>query len=566
MRSLYLFFILFSYNLLFSQTLEPSYPAAKTMADIDKILKESLEKNFPDLKQKEKLLLSLKAKSEELGYELGILQSGNSLMFLYNQQNRNEEVVDLGNKLKKITDHQNKDPKGVITSIYRLNALSLGLLGLDEASFKDYKTAVQYAETIEDENYKFYQLALCYENITGYYMSKKHNGKNLGDSVSYYLNKSLEAGSKIKDNNKSVRNQLKYDHIIFVDMRLGVFYLENTNVKGNIEKAEKYLLDALVIYEKDESNLLPNNRAMLMNQLSWLYLEKKDFNTSIDYAKRGLELEKKSPDAYARVESFEFLASAYLETGEKEKSKFYMDKYTYLKDSINLDNRKQADTTMQKMVANVDEEHQENYKELIIIIGSLVLVASVIIVILWRRRSRILRRNYEQIIENLKNESISQPTETSSDNEEPDNNKEIGNETNEESELSANKNLISTETEARILKRLLSFERSEKFLKKDFTISTLSAQLNTNSKYLSEIINKNKSQNFSNYLNGLRINYIVHKLYNEPKYREYKISYLAEECGYASPQVFVLAFKKINGVTPSYFIQSLKEDEVLVYN
>jgi AraC-like DNA-binding protein len=28
-----------------------------------------------------------------------------------------------------------------------------------------------------------------------------------------------------------------------------------------------------------------------------------------------------------------------------------------------------------------------------------------------------------------------------------------------------------------------------------------------------------------------------------PVYRDYKISYLAEECGYGSPQVFAIAFK-----------------------
>jgi YesN/AraC family two-component response regulator len=53
----------------------------------------------------------------------------------------------------------------------------------------------------------------------------------------------------------------------------------------------------------------------------------------------------------------------------------------------------------------------------------------------------------------------------------------------------------------------------------------LAAQLNTNTKYLSEAIKNNRSQNFNNYINNLRINYIVHKLYNDPKYREYKISW-----------------------------------------
>ncbi|NHQ67331.1 helix-turn-helix transcriptional regulator, partial [Elizabethkingia miricola] len=46
-------------------------------------------------------------------------------------------------------------------------------------------------------------------------------------------------------------------------------------------------------------------------------------------------------------------------------------------------------------------------------------------------------------------------------------------------------------------------------------------------------------------------------LYNNPLYREYKISYLAEECGYSSHQVFITAFRKETGMTPSYFIKQL---------
>ncbi len=556
-----LLLLFFTFHSIIAQSIKIIDIEPTTEKDIDKILKESVKKNFPDLKQKEKLLLSLKAKSEELRYESGVLQSGNSLMFLYNQQNRNEEVVDLGNKLKKITAHQHKDPKGVITSIYRLNALSLGLLGLDEASLKDYKTAIRYAETVQDENQRFYLLANCYENITGYYISEKFQGKNAGDSVTYYLNKSAETANRIKDNNKTVSNQLKYDHIAFVNIRLALEYLRNTNIKGNPEKAEKYLLRALTIYKKDESSILPNNRAMLMNQLSWLYLEKKDFNASIDYANRALALEKKYPDAYHRVESFEFLASAYLETGEKDKSKFYMDKYTYLKDSINLASRKQADITMQKMVTEVDDGHKKNSLRLLSIIGGLVLISVIITGIFWRRKNKILHSRYESIINKLKAETaagLPKNNDEYDDGDEPTGG-------DQEQQSSSNKNLISGETELRLLKKLITFERSEKFLRKDLTIGMLSGHLNTNAKYLSEVIKNNKSDNFSNYIHSLRINYIVHKLYNDPKYREYKISYLAEECGYASSQVFVIAFKKINGVTPSYFIHSLKEDQNLVF-
>ncbi|MPS63454.1 MAG: AraC family transcriptional regulator [Chryseobacterium sp.] len=247
-----------------------------------------------------------------------------------------------------------------------------------------------------------------------------------------------------------------------------------------------------------------------------------------------------------------------MELGQKEKAKLYMSKYTYLKDSINMSLRNDADASMKKIIEEADTEYKQSSKKQWMITGILALIAGLITAILWRKKNKALRKKYEQMMVNLKSEKKDQVEET---NEETDLDN-TGEESNDDLQAITNKNTISADTEIRILKKLAAFEKSEKYLKKDLTISSLAAQLNTNTKYLSEVIKNNTSQNFNHYINNLRINYIVHKLYNEPKYREYKISYLAEECGFASSQVFVIAFKKINGLTPSYFIQSLKEDKV----
>ncbi|WP_426277873.1 helix-turn-helix domain-containing protein [Chryseobacterium sp. S-02] len=117
---------------------------------------------------------------------------------------------------------------------------------------------------------------------------------------------------------------------------------------------------------------------------------------------------------------------------------------------------------------------------------------------------------------------------------------------------------ISTETYNSILKKISKFEKSEKFLRKDINLTWLSNHLNTNTKYLSEVIKNHTGKNFNGYINGLRIGYIINKLTEMPVYRDYKISYLAEESGYASPQVFAIAFKRETGMTPSHFIEQLK--------
>ncbi len=518
-------------------------PTRSEESMIDQKLKDDELDLDGDPKKKEVLFLQLKQRSEELNYTRGILKSGNKLLRLYYDQGKYREVVELANGLKKRATDK-KDPEGIASTIYRMNALALGSLGLDDASLKDFRTAIKYAETIENRDYRLYVLSLCYQNMNIYFAKKLFENKKYGDSTVHYLNRSQELAKQIRDDNGRVSNSWKYDLIAFTNLRLGMYYLQDTDTPGNLERAEKYLLEGAKIYENKEYDIPPTSKTIMLNQLSWLYLEKKDYQISIDHAKRAMELEKEYRDPYSRVESFEFLADSYLGSGEKEKSKYYMDRYTRLNDSLNFVDKKNANISMKEMVSEADSEHRLLSQRQWILISLLVLVI-INTVIFWRKRNKDLRHNYEQVIERLKQEPLSK---------------------SDKLPASKAKSDISDQTEKELLMKLEAFEDSVNFIRADFTIGHLSVKFGTNPRYLSQIIKEHRSNNFNNYINSLRINYIVNKLYNEPKYRDYKIAYLAEKCGFASSQVFIIAFRKVNGVTPSYFIRNLKDDDVLPEN
>jgi AraC-like DNA-binding protein len=123
---------------------------------------------------------------------------------------------------------------------------------------------------------------------------------------------------------------------------------------------------------------------------------------------------------------------------------------------------------------------------------------------------------------------------------------------------------IPKETEQLLLKKLERFENSTRFTNKDFSLAVLASQFDTNTKYLSEVINSNFNMNFNTYINNLRIKYIVDKLKNEPNFISYKISYLAENCGFSSHSSFTTVFKSLTGISPVTYIELLrkeKEDE-----
>ena len=118
---------------------------------------------------------------------------------------------------------------------------------------------------------------------------------------------------------------------------------------------------------------------------------------------------------------------------------------------------------------------------------------------------------------------------------------------------------IEKELEQKILERLQEVEDSELFLSKEFSLSWLAKKLGTNTSYLSFIINRNKSQTFKQYLTKLRIDYLIFKLNNEKKYRNYSIQSLGEEIGYTNASAFTRAFKKHLKITPSEYINSIKK-------
>ncbi len=126
-------------------------------------------------------------------------------------------------------------------------------------------------------------------------------------------------------------------------------------------------------------------------------------------------------------------------------------------------------------------------------------------------------------------------------------------------EVQSAKDYISKEKEKAILKNIQDFECKRAFLDKELSLNTLSANIGVNHRYLSYVINKHKEKDFATYINELRVGYIVECLQSKPRYLHYKISYLAEQSGFASHSRFTITFKKVTGYSPSAYISNLKK-------
>lgn len=112
-----------------------------------------------------------------------------------------------------------------------------------------------------------------------------------------------------------------------------------------------------------------------------------------------------------------------------------------------------------------------------------------------------------------------------------------------------------------ILNKLSEFEKNLDFLQSDITTNSLSKRFNTNSKYLSKVINTYKNKSFSTYINELRIDYSISKLKTDRKFKNYTMKAIAKEIGFNTPQAFSKSFYKKNGIHPSYFIKQLEKQQ-----
>lgn len=119
---------------------------------------------------------------------------------------------------------------------------------------------------------------------------------------------------------------------------------------------------------------------------------------------------------------------------------------------------------------------------------------------------------------------------------------------------------ISQDTVLVLLKKLEKFEKNKKYLEKDVTLSKLAVSFNTNINYLYKIIYHHSGKKFTDYINDLKIDYIINLMKNDKTYQKYTNKALADEIGFSSTQRFAKAFYARTGMPVSYFIKSLEKN------
>ncbi|WP_420603348.1 helix-turn-helix domain-containing protein [Flagellimonas sp.] len=102
------------------------------------------------------------------------------------------------------------------------------------------------------------------------------------------------------------------------------------------------------------------------------------------------------------------------------------------------------------------------------------------------------------------------------------------------------------------------FIKEEIFLDNSISLESIAERLNIPPRKLSQCINENEQKNFSDFVNGYRIEKAKAML-SDPKYAQEKIIAIAYDCGFGNVTSFNLAFKAKTQLTPSQFRNKSKK-------
>lgn len=421
-------------------------------------------------------------------------------------------------------------------------------------------------------------------------LARQYRQVGLYERSKKYIVKGLQASGQIVDFQKrSEAAGLLNQEMAFYEMEMGNFpnairniesslkYFEKINSQnGNRTAAASYQLLGDVYFKLNDyavsedyyrkaENLLNNGSCTLglvYNGLGGIRLKQKNWKDAELYLKKAEKIADTSRSLKLKKAVYSNINDYYEGIGDNFKASLYAVKYIRAYDSIAARNQSFAikDFENPKGKASKKNAQINGVKNAAIVILSISLVGLFLFIRRKQKKQRSKLRNIIRTQLNMIGNRTHYPLKQSGDFEFSNIFVEEIDENDSETDRRRNDSLMTPETESKLLELLEDFEKGDLYNNKGMSLSFLAGELNTNTKYLSYVINQHKNADFKTYINRLRINYIVDKLINDEKYRQYKISILADECGFSSHSKFAAVFKAVTDYSPSAYIKYLDSE------
>ncbi len=315
----------------------------------------------------------------------------------------------------------------------------------------------------------------------------------------------------------------------------------------------------LAIHHLDSAKTIALKNDKVLNQnlyttnyhLASLFFQQQKFQQSFDILKESFTTIN-SEEIEKRIEKIDEMYELARQCAEKlnnsKNELFYSNAYHRI-----IDFRHQDDINTRDQLYNYDLLELEEEKEILKSKNNLYIISLVIILIILllfflyhfqrQKKNKIL---FDQFYKNTKIVKTN------------------------DKEITKKKEFITDQKAYDLFHKLKKLEKTLFFLQEDCSLHNTAKMIDTNTTYLSKMMNTYRERTFSEYINELRIKYCCEKLTNDSRFRSYTIKAIAGELGYKSVNTFGTAFKKHTGLSHSYFIKQIlatssKKHEQVVY-
>jgi len=365
----------------------------------------------------------------------------------------------------------------------------------------------------EDSHYDDYMLLM-------YNLSLAHLRLSQLDSARYYIESGVRKAISANDT-------LEYRDFVLVGAQLDYY-------EGNYQKAK----DTLINYT---DQLEGNSKAMKLYYLGKMAQNSGDDPIAITYFQQIdsiVEVTKKPFDEIKDV--YQQLIRHYGQQDEQQREIESIEKLIFFDSLMTKDHKgviMQAtlayDIPYLKLQKKKAEEKLKVKSTWIIILGAITgLIA--LIGIYFYIRVRKTKKKVKELMDGIK------PIRSSS--------RKVGTHPESVPEVIRNE----------LLMKLESFEKSDLYLRKELDMAQLAQEMETNTSYLSIIINHYKQMSFPKYIKDLKISTAIERLSKDPELLKYNYQGLAETFGFKTGESFSKAFHQKTGVYPSHLLKELR--------
>ncbi|MEM6721843.1 MAG: helix-turn-helix domain-containing protein [Bacteroidota bacterium] len=475
-----------------------------------------------------------------------------------------------GYLLKGTQLYYNSKYNDALTNFATANDLALTANNIgQQVSIRHYIGLLKNVSDEREEALKIFQenIEFIRENAFEKENSEQYLKSLLALADSYNKNKILDSAEVVHQRGikESLQHPKKYLYPFFLTS-----YGVMSYYKGNYTRG----IDSL----RNASRLLPSEEKVLCSNYLYIYrcMDKLGRNAEgIAYLSKVDSIYKKKPKViFQAKEAYEFLNKEYkisrnaekqLETIEKllAVDEIIVENYQNLGKEIVqkyetpmlISEKEELISEKEELINQLQDENFLSQKVVIaLIIVSIVLV---VIIVYFFRRNAIYKKRFIALMEEYDQKKIQKEKEKTTPT--------VAKVSKEVSLASASQKEsagLPQDIVDGVLVKLKKFEDTHRFTKKNYTLTKLAKELDTNSSYLSKIINMTKGMNFAKYMNEIRIDYAITRLKEDKRFRSYTIKAIAIEVGFNNAQSFSIAFHKKTGINPSYFLKQLENQKL----